>query len=115
MRSRPEQLLRLRIVLDVETMTFAQLSAPPQATQADTEPTEPTERSPTRPPRRPSTQSITSLQQPSTTTTTATASATDETRRAIQMGQSEERVQALSMIMLHLCTGLQFAQGVATQ
>lgn len=29
--------------------------------------------------------------------------------------QSEERVQALSTIMLHLCTGLQYAQGVAKQ
>lgn len=33
--------------------------------------------------------------------------------KAFLVGQSEERVQALSVIMLHLCTGLQYAQGVA--
>lgn len=32
--------------------------------------------------------------------------------KAFLIGQSEERVQALSVIMLHLCTGLQYAQGV---
>lgn len=36
-------------------------------------------------------------------------------RKAFLIGQSEERVQALSVIMLHLCTGLQYAQGVANQ
>lgn len=35
--------------------------------------------------------------------------------KAFLVGQSEERVQALSVIMLHLCTGLQYAQGVANQ
>lgn len=39
----------------------------------------------------------------------------DDTAKAFLIGQSEERVQALSVIMLHLCTGLQYAQGVATQ
>lgn len=39
----------------------------------------------------------------------------DETHKTLLTGQSEERVQALSVIMLHLCTGLQYAQGVATQ
>jgi len=34
-------------------------------------------------------------------------------RRAFLIGQSEERVQALSVVMLYLCTGLQHAQGVA--
>lgn len=34
---------------------------------------------------------------------------------AFLLGQSEERVQALSIIMLHLCSGLQHAQGIATQ
>lgn len=29
------------------------------------------------------------------------------------LGKSEERIQALSVIMLYLCTGLQHAQGVA--
>lgn len=29
--------------------------------------------------------------------------------------KSEERVQALSIIMLYLCTGLQHAQGTVTQ
>lgn len=33
--------------------------------------------------------------------------------KAFLVGQSEERVQALSVIMLHLCTGMQYAQGVA--
>lgn len=37
----------------------------------------------------------------------------DMARGAFLIGQSEERVQALSVIMLHLCTGLQYAQGVA--
>lgn len=39
--------------------------------------------------------------------------AQEAARRAFLAGQSEERVQALSVIMLHLCTGLQHAQGVA--
>lgn len=39
----------------------------------------------------------------------------DAARGAFLIGQSEERVQALSVIMLHLCTGLQYAQGVASQ
>lgn len=39
----------------------------------------------------------------------------DVARGAFLIGQSEERVQALSVIMLHLCTGLQYAQGVASQ
>lgn len=39
----------------------------------------------------------------------------DLARGAFLIGQSEERVQALSVIMLHLCTGLQYAQGVANQ
>lgn len=34
-------------------------------------------------------------------------------RCAFLLGQSEERVQALSVMMLHLCSGLQYAQGVA--
>lgn len=38
-----------------------------------------------------------------------------DVEKAFLVGQSEERVQALSVIMLHLCTGLQFAQGVANQ
>lgn len=39
----------------------------------------------------------------------------DLAKKAFLIGQSEERVQALSVIMLHLCTGLQYAQGVANQ
>ncbi|XP_055539904.1 PDZ domain-containing protein 8 isoform X2 [Wyeomyia smithii] len=35
----------------------------------------------------------------------------DGTRSAFLAGQSEERVQALSILMLHLCSGLQHAQG----
>ncbi|XP_053657999.1 PDZ domain-containing protein 8 [Anopheles marshallii] len=35
----------------------------------------------------------------------------DSTRSAFLAGQSEERVQALSIIMLHLCSGLQCVQG----
>lgn len=34
-------------------------------------------------------------------------------RTAFEVGNSEKRVQALSVIMLYLCTGLQYAQGVA--
>uniref|UniRef100_A0A182IYM2 Uncharacterized protein n=1 Tax=Anopheles atroparvus TaxID=41427 RepID=A0A182IYM2_ANOAO len=34
----------------------------------------------------------------------------DSTRSAFLAGQSEERVQALSIIMLHLCSGLQNVQ-----
>ncbi|XP_058448216.1 PDZ domain-containing protein 8 [Malaya genurostris] len=40
---------------------------------------------------------------------------TDATRSAFLAGQSEERVQALSVIMLHLCSGLQHAQGNINQ
>lgn len=36
-------------------------------------------------------------------------------RCAFLLGKSEERVQALSVIMLHLCSGLQYAQGAAGQ
>ncbi|XP_059620798.1 PDZ domain-containing protein 8 [Phlebotomus argentipes] len=36
-------------------------------------------------------------------------------RIAFLLGQSEERVQALSVIMLHLCSALQHAQGIAGQ
>lgn len=39
----------------------------------------------------------------------------DMALKALLLGQSEERVQALSVIMLHLCSGLQHAQGVAGQ
>ncbi|XP_053691071.1 PDZ domain-containing protein 8 [Sabethes cyaneus] len=39
----------------------------------------------------------------------------DSTRSAFLAGQSEERVQALSIIMLHLCSGLQHAQGNLNQ
>lgn len=39
----------------------------------------------------------------------------DSAKKAFLIGQSEERVQALSVVMLYLCTGLQYAQGVANQ
>lgn len=39
----------------------------------------------------------------------------DMAKKAFLIGQSEERVQALSVIMLYLCSGLQYAQGVAGQ
>ncbi|XP_055609094.1 PDZ domain-containing protein 8 [Uranotaenia lowii] len=39
------------------------------------------------------------------------SSSSDATRSAFLAGQSEERVQALSIIMLHLCSGLQHVQG----
>lgn len=39
----------------------------------------------------------------------------DTAKKTFLIGQSEERVQAMSAIMLYLCTGLQYAQGVATQ
>lgn len=105
--------MRLRHVLDVETTYFAQLSAADAKTavqeggkfavsdgaDAAAAAAADLDRSPSR--RRPSNAS---LQQQS-----------DEARKAFLVGQSEERVQALSVIMLHLCTGLQYAQGVATQ
>lgn len=37
------------------------------------------------------------------------------TKCAFLLGQSEERVQALSVIMLYLCSGLQYAQGSVNQ
>lgn len=37
----------------------------------------------------------------------------DAARKAFEVGNSEARVQALSVIMLYLCTGLQYAQGIA--
>lgn len=48
-------------------------------------------------------------------TNTNTTKKSDCSRKSFLIGESEERVQALSVIMLHLCTGLQYAQGVATQ
>lgn len=41
-------------------------------------------------------------------------STSDGARQAFLVGQSEERVHALSVIMLFLCSGLQHAQGVAS-
>lgn len=46
---------------------------------------------------------------------TNTTQQADATRSAFLAGQSEERVQALSVIMLHLCSGLQHAQGNLNQ
>ncbi|XP_062714468.1 PDZ domain-containing protein 8 [Aedes albopictus] len=46
---------------------------------------------------------------------TNTTQQVDATRSAFLAGQSEERVQALSVIMLHLCSGLQHAQGNLNQ
>lgn len=39
----------------------------------------------------------------------------DAARSAFLAGQSDERVQALSVIMLHLCSGLQHVQGNLSQ
>ncbi|XP_075158335.1 PDZ domain containing 8 [Haematobia irritans] len=55
-----------------------------------------------------------------TNTTAATTASGDNTanlhnNKSNILGKSEERIQALSVIMLYLCTGLQHAQGVAMQ
>lgn len=97
---------RLRIVLDVETTNYSRLSTPTLATAAAAD--EPVKSGDS--PSRDAIGVATESRRPST----ASLSQTEETRRAFLIGQSEERVQALSVIMLHLCTGLQFAQGVAT-
>lgn len=39
----------------------------------------------------------------------------DLARKAFLVGKSEERISALSIIMLHLCSGLQHAQGFNVQ
>lgn len=93
---------RLRILLDVETTNYSRLSTAPAG--AD-EPAKSCDS-----PSRDAMSAATESRRPSATS----LSQSDETRRAFLIGQSEERVQALSVIMLHLCTGLQFAQGVAT-
>lgn len=46
---------------------------------------------------------------------TPKSKATEKIKSSIVLAQSEERVQALSVIMLFLCTGLQYAQGVGLQ
>lgn len=78
------QLARLRITLDVETTYNSEISN--LEVPADVATTELNSKSPT----------------------------SDVARKAFLAGQSEERVQALSVVMLYLCSGLQHAQGVAT-
>lgn len=92
------QLSKLRLALDSETTAHANLIA---SLNADT---------------------TSALGNGSNESTPKKAAATttkenphDLARKAFLIGQSEERVQALSVIMLHLCTGLQYAQGVANQ
>ncbi|XP_036320060.1 uncharacterized protein LOC118734447 [Rhagoletis pomonella] len=46
------------------------------------------------------------------TTKAENADASSTASKSTTLGKSEERVQALSVIMLYLCTGLQHAQGV---
>ncbi|XP_061394825.1 PDZ domain-containing protein 8-like, partial [Musca vetustissima] len=48
-------------------------------------------------------------------TNTTTAESSIQNNKSNILGKSEERIQALSVIMLYLCTGLQHAQGVAMQ
>lgn len=58
----------------------------------------------------------TTIEKPNETDLTITPNAREAlARKAFDLGKSEERVQALSVIMLYLCTGLQHAQGVAFQ
>lgn len=87
----------------METTNYARLSSTPAATDEPVKSSDSTSREQT---------TTTAAEQ--RRSSTASLSQSDETRRAFLVGQSEERVQALSVIMLHLCTGLQFAQGVAT-
>ncbi|XP_011295294.2 PDZ domain-containing protein 8 [Musca domestica] len=48
-------------------------------------------------------------------TNASTAEGSVQNNKSNILGKSEERIQALSVIMLYLCTGLQHAQGVAMQ
>uniref|UniRef100_A0A1I8NH04 PDZ domain-containing protein 8 n=1 Tax=Musca domestica TaxID=7370 RepID=A0A1I8NH04_MUSDO len=48
-------------------------------------------------------------------TNASTAEGSMQNNKSNILGKSEERIQALSVIMLYLCTGLQHAQGVAMQ
>ena len=52
---------------------------------------------------------------PTSEPTPVKKSTEDVARKAFLVGESDERVQALSIIMLYLCTGLQHAQDIATQ
>ncbi|XP_062554858.1 PDZ domain-containing protein 8 [Armigeres subalbatus] len=79
-------LSKLHIALDCETLNQSALSATKEGVTKDEGKSKPS-----------STQQV------------------DATRSAFLTGQSEERVQALSVIMLHLCSGLQHAQGNLNQ
>lgn len=84
---------RLRIALDVETANHSDIVT--DVPQEDGFSNSNTNASPTSTPNR-------------------KMSTADGARQAFIVGQSELRVQALSVIMLFLCTGLQHAQGVAS-
>lgn len=96
------QLAKLRLALDSETTAHANLAtAPAESTRIPL----------------PSNNGTITTDKPTIDTPTKKAKENqhDLARKAFLIGQSEERVQALSVIMLHLCTGLQYAQGVANQ
>lgn len=85
---------RLRIALDVETTKNTDINEAAHHQQEDIS-SNATGNSPT-------------------TTPNRKLSTSDAARHAFIAGQSDERVQALSIIMLFLCSGLQHAQGVAS-
>ncbi|XP_073831367.1 PDZ domain-containing protein 8-like isoform X1 [Musca autumnalis] len=79
-------LTKLRMALDSETAIHSTLAASIKTTANDT-----------------------------TTNNTPSADNAIQSSKSNILGKSEERIQALSVIMLYLCTGLQHAQGVAMQ
>lgn len=94
-----KQLSKLKLALDSETTAHANLIASLQSENS----------SPTTDIK--TTQSLTTT--PESTPKKIKDNLHDAARVAFLVGRSENRVQALSVIMLYLCTGLQYAQGVA--
>lgn len=88
------QLARLRIALDLETAQNVEIAALVQLENGSSSGASNAGASPT-------------------TTPSRKLSSAEGTRTAFLKGQSDERVQALSVVMLFLCSGLQHAQGVA--
>lgn len=101
------QLFKLRLALDSETTAHANLAATPA--ESTRIPLSSNNNS------SPIGNNVTSSTIETTPTKKIKENQHDLARKAFLIGQSEERVQALSVIMLHLCTGLQYAQGVASQ
>lgn len=111
------QLSKLRIALDSETTAHANLTSSlselnktPEKTQSISTQNVETVRAPA------DSHLLLQTKGPSMDSRKGNAREVQESaKKAFLIGQSEERVQALSVIMLYLCTGLQFAQGVANQ